>query len=329
MAINRLWCTAFWLSRTSCTIISMNYDGSFFIHNFFVCLHHHITYVDYLLYSSRLLINAVMSWWCLNANSFLTYTTRASRLINVNKSGIMAVEAAQKVCLPRLWYICMPCMHANIVFYRLNKPTSSCLQYIMRACMIALSLSSQHSIFCQFRVVLFLYNLIAWPSDCVLPIIWIPCSRYRCFDFGYVICVRSLTEIARDHFREQGTHEVIAGVVSPVHDKYNKNGLVSAKHRSAMVKLSLQTSDWIRLSDWECMKQNQWTRTRVSLQYHQNYINSILNDTNGTVNEIIPGWVPENIKKYKGERVQIKLLCGADLLESFAVKNLWEPEDVS
>lgn len=149
-----------------------------------------ITYVDYLLYSSRLLINAVMSWWCVNANSFLTYTTRASRLINVNKSGIMAVEAAQKVCLPRLWYICMPCMHANIVFYRLNKPTSSCLQYIMRACMIALSLSSQHSIFCQFRVVLFLYNLIAWPSDCVLPIIWIPCSRYRCFDFGYVICVR-------------------------------------------------------------------------------------------------------------------------------------------
>lgn len=63
--------------------------------------------------------------------------------------------------------------------------------------------------------------------------------------------------------------------------------------------------------------------------WFQNYINSLLNDINGTVNEIIPSWVPDNIKKYKGERVQMKLLCGADLLESFAVKNLWDSEDVS
>lgn len=121
-----------------------------------------------------------------------------------------------------------------------------------------------------------------------------------------------------------------------------------------MAKLALQTSDWIRLSDWECIDQEEWTRTRVSLQYHQvsltllqmqyriyvnrrnnafsllpqNYINSILNDTNGTVNELLPGWIPENIKSYQGKRVQVKLLCGADLLESFAVPGLWNDEDV-
>lgn len=140
---------------------------------------------------------------------------------------------------------------------------------------------------------------------------------------------RTHIEIARDYFREQGTHEVIGGAISPVHDKYNKDGLIAAKHRCAMVKLSLQTSNWIRLSDWECNHQNQWTRTRVSLQHHQNYLNSLLNDINGTVNEMIPSWVPDNIAKYKGERIQVKLLCGADLLESFSVKNLWDPKDVS
>lgn len=47
--------------------------------------------------------------------------------------------------------------------------------------------------------------------------------------------------------------------------------------------------------------------------------------TNGT----IPSWIPPNIYKYKGDRVQVKLLCGADLLESFATPGLWCEDDVS
>lgn len=67
----------------------------------------------------------------------------------------------------------------------------------------------------------------------------------------------------------------------------------------------------------------------VSQMYFQNYLNSLLNDVNGTVNENIPGWLPEDVKKkYNGEKIQIKLLCGADLLESFAVPGLWDDEDV-
>lgn len=60
----------------------------------------------------------------------------------------------------------------------------------------------------------------------------------------------------------------------------------------------------------------------------QNYINSLLNDKSGTINENLPGWIPPNIKKYKGEKIQIKLLCGADLLQSFSVPGLWADEDV-
>lgn len=65
-----------------------------------------------------------------------------------------------------------------------------------------------------------------------------------------------------------GSHDVIGGIVSPVHDSYGKNSLVPSKHRASMVKLALQTSEWIRMSDWE-MQQDQWKRTRLTLQYHQ------------------------------------------------------------
>ncbi|XP_059611472.1 nicotinamide/nicotinic acid mononucleotide adenylyltransferase 1 isoform X2 [Phlebotomus argentipes] len=130
-------------------------------------------------------------------------------------------------------------------------------------------------------------------------------------------------EIARDYFQQMGTHEVVGGIVSPVHDSYGKKGLVAAKHRSAMLKLALKSSDWIRVSEWET-HQDGWTRTRVTLQYHQNYINSLLSDDSS---DTVPGWLPGNLKQMSGT-VQVKLLCGADLLESLNVPGLWDPDDI-
>uniref|UniRef100_A0A1B0CMR5 Nicotinamide-nucleotide adenylyltransferase n=1 Tax=Lutzomyia longipalpis TaxID=7200 RepID=A0A1B0CMR5_LUTLO len=131
-------------------------------------------------------------------------------------------------------------------------------------------------------------------------------------------------EIARDHFQQMGTADVVAGVVSPVHDSYGKKGLVAAKHRTSMLKLALKTSDWIRVSEWETL-QDGWTRTRVTLQYHQNYINSLLSEENNR--ETIPAWLPNSLKQMSGT-VQVKLLCGADLLESLSVPGLWENDDI-
>ena len=133
-------------------------------------------------------------------------------------------------------------------------------------------------------------------------------------------------EIAKDHFAERGT-SVIGGIVSPVHDSYGKKGLVSQTHRLAMIKLALETSSWIRTSEWEC-QQDSWTRTRNTLQYHQNYLNSLMSDLNGVNMNNLPSWLPEDVKHLKGP-IRIKLLCGADLLESFATPGLWDPDDVS
>ncbi|KAJ9599097.1 hypothetical protein L9F63_010434, partial [Diploptera punctata] len=138
-------------------------------------------------------------------------------------------------------------------------------------------------------------------------------------------------EIARDHLNRLGCCNVIGGIISPVHDGYGKNELVSATHRCEMVRLALQTSDWIRLSDWEC-RQESWSRTRMVLQYHQNQLNSILNSNNESPNkrqrldDLL--WIPNDIKFHSGGPVQVKLLCGADLLESFATPGLWSDDDI-
>ncbi|KZC12425.1 Nicotinamide mononucleotide adenylyltransferase 1 [Dufourea novaeangliae] len=127
-----------------------------------------------------------------------------------------------------------------------------------------------------------------------------------------------------------GTHIVVGGVISPVHDAYAKKELASATHRCAMLRLALQNSDWIRLSSWET-RQNGWTKTRLSLQHHQNLLNSVLFDPNN-LNHISSEdleWIPENVKNSSDcTPIQIKLLCGADLLESFGTYDLWAEEDI-
>ncbi|KAL0110795.1 hypothetical protein PUN28_014030 [Cardiocondyla obscurior] len=138
-------------------------------------------------------------------------------------------------------------------------------------------------------------------------------------------------EIARDHLHRMGTHVVVGGVISPVHDAYAKKELVSATQRCAMLRLALQNSDWIRLSTWET-RQNCWTKTRMSLQHHQNLLNSMLSNSNDIKHHLQmedTDWIPENVKNSSDNTpIQIKLLCGADLLESFGICGLWLEEDI-
>lgn len=129
-----------------------------------------------------------------------------------------------------------------------------------------------------------------------------------------------------------GTHIVVGGVISPVHDAYAKKELASATHRCEMLRLALQNSDWIRLSTWET-RQNCWTKTRLCLQHHQNLLNSMLCNSNDIKHHMQMDdteWIPENVKNCSDNTpIQIKLLCGADLLESFGTCGLWLEEDVS
>ncbi|XP_071778201.1 nicotinamide/nicotinic acid mononucleotide adenylyltransferase 3 isoform X2 [Centroberyx gerrardi] len=117
-------------------------------------------------------------------------------------------------------------------------------------------------------------------------------------------------------------YQVVGGVVSPVSDGYGKQGLVLAKHRIAMAKLALQTSDWVTVDEWES-QQPDWTETVVTMRHHsgrilKQYEQSTRKDKDSNGN-------PPPISS---PSPQLKLLCGADFLDTFEVPGLWLDEHV-
>ncbi|XP_047740667.1 uncharacterized protein LOC108674122 isoform X2 [Hyalella azteca] len=151
-------------------------------------------------------------------------------------------------------------------------------------------------------------------------------------------------ELARDYLHRTTNFHVIAGLISPVHDKYGKEGLAGSNDRCQMVRLALTSSTWIHLSDWET-RQEEWTPTREVLQYHQDLMDSAVNgNLDGSVkrqrmDNSVP-WLSHlttalsSVGSGGGGRhlqqdpVTVKLLCGADLLESFGKPGVWKEEDI-
>ncbi|XP_050032111.1 nicotinamide/nicotinic acid mononucleotide adenylyltransferase 1 [Dermacentor andersoni] len=132
-------------------------------------------------------------------------------------------------------------------------------------------------------------------------------------------------EVARDNLTSSSM-EVVCGLVSPVSDGYGKAGLAPANHRCRMLSLALASSSWVRLDTWEC-EQESWTQTRRVLDHHRQRI-------------AIEGLPTQSGPKRRRRRqsndnlneaalnVQVMLLCGADLLQSFSVPGLWSEQDI-
>lgn len=68
-----------------------------------------------------------------------------------------------------------------------------------------------------------------------------------------------------------GQYQVVGGIVSPVSDCYGKQGLILAKHRIAMARLALQSSNWVTVDEWES-QQPDWTETVVTMRYRTNLL---------------------------------------------------------
>lgn len=137
-------------------------------------------------------------------------------------------------------------------------------------------------------------------------------------------------EIARDFLHRTTNYHVVAGLMSPVHDKYGKEGLVNATDRVQMLRLALNSSAWVHVTEWET-HQDDWTPTREVLQYHQELIDSMVNgNVDPTVKRQRVDGSTAWLTHLSGstDTVTIKLLCGADLLESFARPGLWKDEDI-
>jgi nicotinamide mononucleotide adenylyltransferase len=134
-------------------------------------------------------------------------------------------------------------------------------------------------------------------------IVLVACGSYNPPTFLHL----RLFEAARDKLEKEMGYEVIGGYMSPVHPAYGKTGLVSGEHRYNMCKRAVASSDWIDVDPWEIMQEG-YTRTLPVLEHFDQEVKKALKNSNN---------------------VRVSLLCGADLVESFGIPNVWRTEDVS
>lgn len=140
-------------------------------------------------------------------------------------------------------------------------------------------------------------------------------------------------ELARDHLEDSG-YRVVKGIISPVGDGYKKKGLIEAKHRLEMARLASENS-WITVDSWEG-QQPEWVETAKVVRRHYNEV--IAPEQNRDVVDTVKYgkkrriednyFVPSSSSVLNGDGTRLMLLCGADVLESFGVPNLWKQEDI-
>ncbi|XP_053462710.1 nicotinamide/nicotinic acid mononucleotide adenylyltransferase 1-like [Nycticebus coucang] len=150
-----------------------------------------------------------------------------------------------------------------------------------------------------------------------------------------------LFELAKDYMNGTGKYRVIKGIISPVGDAYNKKELIPAHHRVIMAELATRNSKWLEVDTWESL-QKEWTETVKVLRHHQEKLEASNCDhsQNSPVLER-PGrkrkWTEprqdssqkKSLDPKPKDVPKVKLLCRADLLESFGVPNLWKSEDIT
>ncbi|TRY82507.1 hypothetical protein DNTS_013824 [Danionella cerebrum] len=134
-------------------------------------------------------------------------------------------------------------------------------------------------------------------------------------------------ELARDHIEDTGRYRVVKGIVSPVGDGYKKQGLIEACHRLEMARLATESSDWITVDAWES-QQPEWVETAKVVRHHHTEILADEDNNNDDVDTVRCGKRRKVMQNTNTENAHLNLLCGADVLESFAVPNLWKPDDI-
>ncbi|TWW72697.1 nicotinamide/nicotinic acid mononucleotide adenylyltransferase 3 [Takifugu flavidus] len=151
-----------------------------------------------------------------------------------------------------------------------------------------------------------------------IPLVLLACGSFNPITNQHM----RLFELARDHMHRTGQYQVVSGIVSPVSDNYGKQGLVLAKHRTAMAKLALQSSNWVTVDEWES-QQPDWTETAVTMRYHHEQILKRYEQSKPTFTSS-----DKNIASLSDVPPQLKLLCGADFLDTFKIPGMWRDDHV-
>ncbi|KAF2415415.1 nicotinamide mononucleotide adenylyl transferase [Tothia fuscella] len=125
-------------------------------------------------------------------------------------------------------------------------------------------------------------------------------------------------EMAKDWARKDGKYAVVGAYISPVGDAYKKKGLAPAVHRVRMCELATSTMDakskFIMVDPWEALQSSYQPTAQVL-----DHFNYELNTKLGGIEDC----------DGKRIRIQIMLLGGADLLETFTQPGVWSVVDLN
>ncbi|XP_026872096.1 nicotinamide/nicotinic acid mononucleotide adenylyltransferase 1 [Electrophorus electricus] len=144
-------------------------------------------------------------------------------------------------------------------------------------------------------------------------------------------------ELARDYLEDTGRYQVVKGIISPVGDAYKKKGLIEALHRVEMARLATETSNWITVDDWES-QQAEWVETAKVVRHHhaelfadknQAEVDTVRFGKRSRLEENDDICQSSSIDPSRTAAPELKLLCGADVLESFSVPHLWKHDDIA
>ncbi|KAI3357351.1 hypothetical protein L3Q82_015784 [Scortum barcoo] len=141
-------------------------------------------------------------------------------------------------------------------------------------------------------------------------------------------------ELARDHLQDTGQYKVVKGIISPVGDGYKKKGLIEACHRVEMARLATEDSGWITVDPWESL-QPEWVETAKVVRHHYDRLLAAEQneDDVDTVKYAKKRRLEENHSEdsshHRRDGPQLMLLCGADVLESFGIPDMWKQEDIA
>jgi len=145
-----------------------------------------------------------------------------------------------------------------------------------------------------------------------VPVVLVACGSFSPITFLHL----RMFEMAKDYVRQNpaSNFEIVAGYLSPVSDKYQKPGLVSAEHRINMCRLAAtESSSWLMVDPWEATRK-EYQRTAVVLDHVDHEINTVLGGARTS----------EGDRK----RVRVMLLAGSDLLSTMADPGVWSAADL-
>ncbi|KAI4141600.1 MAG: hypothetical protein LQ340_007593 [Diploschistes diacapsis] len=130
------------------------------------------------------------------------------------------------------------------------------------------------------------------------PLVLVACGSFSPITYLHL----RMFEMASDYVRLHTDFEVVGCFISPVSDAYKKKGLASAQH-----------SPLLMVDVWEALKP-EYTPTAQVLDHLDHELNVVRN----------------GIKVASGEsqKVQISLLAGGDLIETFLTPGVWAETDL-